>query len=213
MILEHPIKNGYVRNPITAFLIKHRYDKAQLYQSTVNNILPWQVHIKHLYIVQESNEIMLLSTLLVFLVAVDLSAASVPQEVFSPSSTLEGDGLVQIVTHDAYPNHRLTVKAHYADDLASKSDESMLMTVCPGATTGYTGYLTSGDKHFYFAYFESRSKPAEDPLVMWLNGGPGCSSMTGLFMELGPCIVNEDGESARKNGNYYFPRIPSAGQY
>jgi carboxypeptidase C (cathepsin A) len=61
------------------------------------------------------------------------------------------------------------------------------------------GYLTSGPKHFYFAYFESRSNPASDPLVLWLNGGPGCSSMMGLFMELGPCIVNEGGESAREN--------------
>jgi cathepsin A (carboxypeptidase C) len=49
-----------------------------------------------------------------------------------------------------------------------------------------SGYLDiDEDKHFFFWFFESRSKPKEDPLVLWLNGGPGGSSMLGLLMELG----------------------------
>jgi cathepsin A (carboxypeptidase C) len=109
------------------------------------------------------------------------------------------DGSFRTLTHDSYPDHTLTIKAHGPQDPSVKSDTPSLSDICPGATSGYTGYLNHGEKHFYFAYFESRSKPAEDPLVLWLNGGPGCSSMTGLFMELGPCTVNEDGESAREN--------------
>jgi carboxypeptidase C (cathepsin A) len=115
------------------------------------------------------------------------------------SDGLSGNPSIRTLTHESHPDHSLTIKAHGPRNPSIKSDAPSLSDICPGATSGYTGYLNHGDKHFYFAYFESRSKPEEDPLVLWLNGGPGCSSMTGLFMELGPCTINEDGESAREN--------------
>ncbi|KAG0177442.1 hypothetical protein DFQ29_004812 [Apophysomyces sp. BC1021] len=63
-----------------------------------------------------------------------------------------------------------------------------------------SGYLGVGDfKHFFFWAFESRNDPKNDPIILWLNGGPGCSSLTGLFMELGPCTVNLAGNTSTVN--------------
>lgn len=66
----------------------------------------------------------------------------------------------------------------------------------------YSGYLDDDeeDKHLFYWFFESRNDPKNDPVVLWLNGGPGCSSLTGLFMELGPASVTKDGQL--KNNPY-----------
>ena len=45
--------------------------------------------------------------------------------------------------------------------------------------------------HYIFLEAEADA-PADDPTILWSNVGPGASSMFGLFVELGPLLVNEN---------------------
>ncbi|KAL0874282.1 hypothetical protein Bca101_023987 [Brassica carinata] len=58
-----------------------------------------------------------------------------------------------------------------------------------------TGYIGLGEEEQVqlFSYFiKSEKNPKEDPLLLWLTGGPGCSSVSGLFFENGPITFNVD---------------------
>ena len=50
---------------------------------------------------------------------------------------------------------------------------------------GFVPLSDDGDDMFYWLFL-SRSNPTEDPLVLWLTGGPGCSSELAIFYENGP---------------------------
>ncbi len=55
---------------------------------------------------------------------------------------------------------------------------------------GYIDLNDTHDSHYFYWFFESRSNASTDPLVLWLTGGPGCSSMLALFGENGPFLMN-----------------------
>lgn len=58
-----------------------------------------------------------------------------------------------------------------------------------------SGYVdVSADEHIFFWFFEARNVNATAaPLTTWINGGPGTSSMLGVFQEVGPCAIDADG--------------------
>jgi cathepsin A (carboxypeptidase C) len=63
-----------------------------------------------------------------------------------------------------------------------------------------SGYIDIPDnKSLFFWFFESHSNPSKDPVVIWLNGGPGCSSMFGLIAELGPCKLDHKSNTTYPN--------------
>lgn len=64
----------------------------------------------------------------------------------------------------------------------------------------YSGYLkATGTKHLHYWFIESAGNPETDPLVLWMNGGPGCSSVLGLLTEHGPFRIAKDGSEITYN--------------
>jgi len=60
----------------------------------------------------------------------------------------------------------------------------------------YSGYLNiSQTKRIHYWFVESMNNPTTDPVVVWMNGGPGCSSLDGFVYEHGPFRFSEDGTS------------------
>ena len=80
-------------------------------------------------------------------------------------------------------------------------DETTNTTLCDDVKqfAGYYKLTTGKSKNYFYWFFESRSAPSTDPVVLWMTGGPGCSSEVALFGENGPCKVNADGSATTKN--------------
>ncbi|KAK4401623.1 Serine carboxypeptidase II-3 [Sesamum angolense] len=84
-------------------------------------------------------------------------------------------------------------------DGLKEADRILMMPGQPTVNfTQYSGYVTvdptAGRALFY--YFTEAEDSSSKPLVLWLNGGPGCSSIgAGAMTELGPFRVNPDGKT------------------
>jgi carboxypeptidase D len=56
--------------------------------------------------------------------------------------------------------------------------------------------------HLFFWHFQNRHIADRQRTVIWLNGGPGCSSMDGALMEVGPYRVNDQHRLEYNNGSW-----------
>ncbi|CAI9761598.1 unnamed protein product [Fraxinus pennsylvanica] len=74
----------------------------------------------------------------------------------------------------------------------------------------YAGYVTvdpAAQRSLFYYFVESPKNSSTNPLVLWLNGGPGCSSIGyGAMEELGPFRVGSDGKTLFRN-NYAWNNV------
>lgn len=91
--------------------------------------------------------------------------------------------------------------------LTTKEQELDRITSLPGqppvAFSQFSGYVTVNESHgraLFYWLTEATTHPEKKPLVLWLNGGPGCSSVAyGASEEIGPFRINKTGSSLYLN--------------
>lgn len=121
-------------------------------------------------------------------------------------------------------SNKITTQVHV--DVPTSPDAHLvtdLPLLAPGtfATQHWAGHLPAsgnGDKYFFYWLFapdftnvttSSTSKTAaaiddaKVPLIVWLNGGPACSSMDGLFIENGPFRLSNEGNNFKITAALY----------
>ena len=94
-----------------------------------------------------------------------------------------------------------TTGAHAADDLFLSLNQSDVVRNLPGLSLlakkprMLAGYIpVDGEGRELFYWFVESEKGLAAPLVLWTNGGPGCSGMLGGFTEQGPFRPTGDGK-------------------
>lgn len=91
--------------------------------------------------------------------------------------------------------------------IAEEQQELDRITALPGQPpvkfAQFSGYVTVNEEQgraLFYWLTEATDHAHEKPLVLWLNGGPGCSSVAyGASEELGPFRINKTGSSLYLN--------------
>ncbi|KAJ3493753.1 hypothetical protein NLG97_g4531 [Lecanicillium saksenae] len=115
--------------------------------------------------------------------------------------------------------HDVTAERHAQRTIASASDtdstsadlpsykhgQHTLMSqdgkLCPSyGEKQWTGTVDVTDtRRLFFWAFESRNDPTNDPVIIWLAGGPGGSSAFGIFNQMGACVLLNDSKTTKPN--------------
>ncbi|KAK3995523.1 Alpha/Beta hydrolase, partial [Cladorrhinum sp. PSN332] len=101
------------------------------------------------------------------------------------------------------------IESKFHKNVSISFKEPGICETTPGVKS-YSGYvhlppyfLEHEDQDYpintFFWFFESREDPHNAPLAIWLNGGPGGSSVMGLLEENGPCFVSADSKTTYLN--------------
>ena len=103
--------------------------------------------------------------------------------------------------------------------ISYKQPDAGTCTTVFGSQKQYTGYVNLPPStlapiqqaypiNTFFWFVEARQQPETAPLTIWLNGGPGSSSLIGLFQETGPCEVVQvaDGSYGTQSRLWGFDR-------
>ncbi|XP_051058735.1 probable serine carboxypeptidase CPVL [Phodopus roborovskii] len=115
-----------------------------------------------------------------------------------------GDGLFRSIYRSTYVSMPLRGNAgrplflspYIKAGKIKEGQKKSIVSPLPGMNMkSYAGYITVNktyNSNLFFWFFPARIQPESAPVVLWLQGGPGGSSMFGLFVEHGPYIITNN---------------------
>ncbi|XP_077218185.1 serine carboxypeptidase-like 33 isoform X2 [Tasmannia lanceolata] len=93
------------------------------------------------------------------------------------------------ITIDAFPKYPSSQESDRVINLPGQPSNPPLSQF-----SGYINVNQERGRNLFYWFFEAQTNPIKKPLLLWLNGGPGCSSIGyGAAAELGPLRVKKDG--------------------
>ncbi|CAD0203977.1 unnamed protein product [Chrysodeixis includens] len=111
-----------------------------------------------------------------------------------------GNALAGVVLQDDSEDGPLILTPFIENGQTEKAKQ--LSVVDPSLFAGvqsHSGYFTvnkTSNWNLFFWYFPAQVPSEDAPLLVWLQGGPGASSLYGLFTEMGP--FSTDGNTVEK---------------
>jgi vitellogenic carboxypeptidase-like protein len=142
-------------------------------------------------------------TIFIFTLFLQFNNALTPKHLF----TQPQDSPIPISTHklsdftnakDARNHARVQFPKKQFEYIPSEWQNVVNMEDNDMIDMGYAGYITVNqtyDSNTFFWFIPALNGDANAPLLMWMNGGPGATSMYGLFEELGPFSVDASGQN------------------
>ncbi|XP_036438855.1 probable serine carboxypeptidase CPVL [Colossoma macropomum] len=99
-------------------------------------------------------------------------------------------------SYGADPGKPLFLTPYLEQGKIDEAKKLSLVGPLPGANVkSYSGYLTVNktyNSNLFFWFFPAQFRPETAPVLLWLQGGPGGTSMFGLFVEHGPYVVYQN---------------------
>lgn len=68
--------------------------------------------------------------------------------------------------------------------------------------TGYIPVALDGTRQLFYWYVQSRGSPRTDPVLLWTNGGPGCSGLWSALTAMGPFQIAGPGTLTRNQWSW-----------
>ncbi|KAL1441263.1 hypothetical protein MTO96_008684 [Rhipicephalus appendiculatus] len=135
-----------------------------------------------------------------------------PGTIADDGSTTEGVSVTPDATEDSVLGETLYLTPLIKAGKLERA-KSLSKVGCIGAdkeVPSYAGYITVNpefNSNLFFWFVPSVTDPDNAPVLLWLQGGPGSSSLLGFFVEHGPYRLSKDGKKVKFRGRTWARRF------